>query len=104
MDANRNEAEYVKPTSEVVESFTGLATWRARWPLSKLNFGDFVADEFGLAMRRLGYKYEGLGATKTIYNSKNAPLYRLAFFSKNDLGMKFWYQSLKYTNRQGSLF
>jgi len=95
MDANRNEAEYLKPASRAVESFTGATDWRTRWPHAKLNFGDFVADEFGQSMKRLGYRYEGLAATKTVTNSKNAPMYRLAFFSRNDLGMKFWYESLK---------
>jgi three-Cys-motif partner protein len=103
MDANRNPG-YVTPTSTVVAQFTGATDWRARWPHEKLNFGDFVADEFGHSMKRLGYQYEGLPATKTIYNSKNAPLYRLAFFSRNELGMKFWYQSLKYTTGQQALF
>lgn len=104
MDANRNEAEYVKPANDVVGNFTGASDWRERWPHDKLNFGDFVADEFGRAMKTLGYKYEGLAATKVITNTKNAPLYRLAFFSRSDLGMKFWYESLKYTNPQRSLF
>jgi three-Cys-motif partner protein len=104
MDANRNEVEYIKPTNNTVELFTGTADWRSRWRHKSLNFGDFVADEFGRAMSRLGYQYEGLSATKVITNSKNAPLYRLAFFSRNDLGMKFWYDSLKYTDPQTSLF
>jgi len=103
MDANRNETEYVKPSNQTVELFTGAADWRSRWPQQPLNFGDFVAEEFGRAMRRLGYQYEGLTATKVITNSKNAPLYRLAFFSRHDLGMKFWYDSLKYTDPQTSL-
>lgn len=104
MDANRNEAEYVKPSNTVVEAFTGASDWRTRWPHERLNFGDFVADEFGQSMKRLGYLYDGLAATKVVANSKNAPLYRLAFFSRNDLGMKFWYQSLKYTTPQQKLF
>jgi three-Cys-motif partner protein len=104
MDANRNEAEYVKPANKLVERFTGAADWRRRWPHATLNFGDFVADEFGRSMKRLGYRYEGLVVTKTIVNSKNAPMYRLAFFSRNDLGMKFWYESLKYTTPQRKLF
>lgn len=104
MDANRNEAEYVKASNVVVETFTGASDWRSRWPHERLNFGDFVADEFGQSMKRLGYQYEGLSSTKIITNSKNAPLYRLAFFSRHELGMKFWYQSLKYTTPQQKLF
>lgn len=104
MDANRNEEEYSKANSAVVAGFTGRGDWRERWPHPDFNFGDFVAEEFGQAMKELGYQYKGLAATKVITNSKNAPLYRLAFFSRNELGMKFWYQSLKYTNPQLELF
>jgi three-Cys-motif partner protein len=104
MDANRNEIEYMKTSNRTVELFTGASDWRDRWPNMNLNFGDFVADEFGHAMKRLGYQYEGLRATRVICNAKNAPLYRLAFFSRHDLGMKFWYESLRYTNPQTNLF
>ena len=104
MDANRNEPTYLKPSNQTVELFTGRPDWRGRWPHKSLNFGDFVADEFGEAMKALGYEYEGLHRTKLIANTKNAPLYRLAFFSRHTLGMKFWYASLKYTDPQSSLF
>jgi three-Cys-motif partner protein len=104
MDANRNEPKYVKSSNDTVQQFSGALDWRDRWPHKSLNFGDFVADEFGQAMKRLGYQYEGLSATKVIRNSMNAPLYRLAFFSRHKLGMKFWYDSLKYTDPQTNLF
>jgi three-Cys-motif partner protein len=104
MDANRNEAEYAKPANRTVELFTGTPDWRARWPHRSLRFGDFVADEFGQAMKRLGYRYGGLPATKVITNTKNAPLYRLAFFSRHELGMKFWDDSVRYTDPQSTLF
>jgi len=104
MDANRNEAEYAKSTNSLVATFTGASDWRLRWPHERLNFGDFVADEFGRSMSRLGYQYQGLSATKVISNSNNTPMYRLVFFSRNELGMKFWYDSMKYTTAQMSLF
>lgn len=104
MDANRNEQQYMKRSDQTVELFTGRSDWRERWPHPSLNFGDFVADEFGQAMKDLGYRYEGLAKTKVITNTKNAPLYRLAFFSRHELGMKFWYNSLKYTDPQRKLF
>jgi three-Cys-motif partner protein len=105
MDPNRNEATYAKASNEVVEHFTGARDWRTRWPHDRLGFGDFVADEFGRSMQRLGYIYDdGLAATRAIVNSRHAVLYRLAFFSTNALGMKFWYDSIKYTNPQRSLF
>jgi len=104
MDANRNEATYVKAGHRTVANFTGQGDWRTRWPHATLSFGDFVADEFGRAMAGLGYSYSGLASTKLIVNNKNVPLYRLAFFSKHPLGAKFWDECRKYTNPQTSLF
>ena len=104
MDANRNEATYSRPGHTTVSKFTGREDWRARWPHATLGFGDFVADEFGRGMADLGYSYPGLATTKVIVNSKNVPLYRLAFFSKHPLGAKFWEECRKYTDPQKSLF
>jgi hypothetical protein len=55
-----------------------------------MGFGDFVADEFGRSMASLGYHYTGLADTEEIDNGKNAPIYRLAFFSRHPLGDDFW--------------
>lgn len=106
MDANRNETEYAKEDNDTIEEFTGATGWRERWreARSRLSFGDFAVEEFGQAMNALGYDYEGLAGTKIIVNEKNAPLYRLAFFSKHPLGSKFWDECKKYTNPQRTLF
>ena len=105
MDANRNEANYIKLGSDVVARFTGQADWRDRNSTRRdMSFGDFVADEFGRSMAALGYIYNGLPSTRIIVNSKNVTLYRLAFFSKNSLGAKFWDACRKYSNPQRSLF
>jgi hypothetical protein len=61
-----------------------------RWPQPRIGFGDFVADEFGRSMAGLGYHYRGLADTEEIDNGKNAPIYRLAFFSRHELGDDFW--------------
>lgn len=105
MDANRNEANYIKPGNDVVAQFSGQADWRDRvTKRGAMSFGDFVADEFGRSMTALGYLYKGLASTKVIVNSKNVPLYRLAFFSKHPLGAKFWDDCRTYTNPQRPLF
>jgi len=67
-------------------------------------FGDFVADEFGRSMGSLGYHYDGLASTKEIRNGKNAPIYRLAFFSKHSLGEDFWEKCKKAANPNRYLF
>jgi three-Cys-motif partner protein len=91
MDANRNRERYLQPDSGVVSGFLGTDTWRDQWPLSKLPFGDFVADRFGVAMRRLGYVYEGLASLQLVRSTeKNLALYHLGVFSKHPLGAEFW--------------
>ncbi len=104
MDANRNEPTYVKAGHQTVSRFTGQDHWRSRWPNGGQAFGDFVADEFGRAMAGLDYAYSGLSSMKTIVNTKNVPLYRLAFFSKHPLGAKFWDECRKYADPQIPLF
>jgi three-Cys-motif partner protein len=105
MDAHRNEETYIKEGSNTVANFIGSADWRTRWQTSPLDFGDFVADEFGKSMARIGYLYEGTKDMKLIRSTeKNLPLYHLGFFSKNALGTKFWKECQKYTNPQRSLF
>lgn len=90
MDVNRNESRYIREDDQTVSGALGHDDWRARWPQSRIGFGDFVADEFGRSMAALGYHYNGLADTEEIDNGKNAPIYRLAFFSKHPLGDDFW--------------
>lgn len=108
MDARRNTAVYVRPGDATVELFLGVPGWRTRWvspSQAPTNFGAFVADQFGEQMKKLGYEYPGLADTVLVkHPQKNMSLYRLAFFSRNQLGMKFWQQAKKYTDRQLPLF
>lgn len=91
MDANRNRDLYLRPDNTVVSEFVGNDTWRHSWPTSKLAFGDFIADEFGLAMKRLGYVYDGLANLQLVRSTeKNLALYHLGVFSKHPLGAEFW--------------
>ena len=90
MDATRNEPRYTLTEDRRVSEAVGHDEWRARWPQPRIGFGDFVADEFGRSMATLGYHYRGLADTEEIDNGRNAPLYRLAFFSKHPLGDDFW--------------
>jgi three-Cys-motif partner protein len=90
MDVTRNERLYTRPEDRRVSEAVGHDNWRARWPQLRMGFGDFVADEFGRSMATLGYHYSGLADTEEIDNGKNAPIYRLAFFSRHPLGDDFW--------------
>ena len=91
MDANRNRDLYLKEDSNAVAKFLGAADWRANWARQKPPFGDFVADQFGVAMQRLGYVYDGLAALQLVRSTeKNLALYHLGVFSKHPLGAEFW--------------
>lgn len=107
MDANRNVAPYTSPASNVVEKFIGKKDWRDRWNVvyRGKQFGLFILDEFSSHMQELNYKPQQPQDSVLIRNyQKNAPLYRLAFYSRHDLGKKFWKETKKYNNPQTNLF
>jgi three-Cys-motif partner protein len=104
MDVTRNERLYTRPEDSRVSEALGHDDWRARWPQPRIGFGDFVADEFGRSMAGLGYHYDGLADTEEIDNGKNAPIYRLAFFSRHPLGDDFWKKCRRSADRNRWLF
>jgi len=105
MDAHRNERVYAAPQNSTVAEFLGDPDWRSKWTASGGEFGAFIVDQFGLAMKRLGFIYNGLGEEVPVYlPSKNRKLYHLAFYSKNKLGMKFWADARKGSDDQLGLF
>lgn len=105
MDAHRNEEAYLASENSKVEDFLGDPDWRPNWEASSNEFGAFVVDQFGLAMKRLGFIYNGPGEEVPVYlPKKNIKLYHLAFYSKNELGMKFWRTARKGSDDQLGLF
>lgn len=104
MDANRNISYYIDESNTAVEHFTGASQWRDEWRLKGAKwetFGLFFADFFGRQMRALSYFYEGLADMVHVRSTeKNLPLYHLAFFSRNELGKKFWKEAKKYSDDQ----
>jgi len=89
MDAQRNwERE-----SGSYGEFLGNTNWRAVWERERRtdpSFANFFVNEFARSMVRIGYRWEGIASTEVIKNKKRSPLYRLAFFSRNELGSQFW--------------
>jgi three-Cys-motif partner protein len=108
MDAHRNLSNYIEQSSDKVEKFLGLADWRLQWANAQSTsqkFGTFITDQFGEQMKTLGYHFDGVKETILIKNPENnSPLYRLAFFSRNPLGIQFWRDARKGTRRQPRLF
>lgn len=107
MDANRNVSIYCDNGNINVDKFIGNRDWRNKW-LSfepRNNFGLFILNEFSEHMKILGYKQSDAHESVLVRNQqKNAPLYRLAFYSKHDLGKTFWKEAKKYSNPQTSIF
>ncbi len=108
MDANRNVAKYTKEENKKIGKFLGDDKWRDEWAAAESkgeNFERFVRDHFGKQMEKLGYIYSGPEGMRPVrLPEKNVLLYRLAFFSRSDLGNKFWEQARKYSDDQLSFF
>jgi three-Cys-motif partner protein len=104
MDANRNEQHYMQSRNKRLENFVGNPKWRTRWEKEKASsksFDHFVVEEFGRSMHELGYLDPGLKEAILIRSDeKNLPLYRLALYSRNKLGAKFWREAKKYSDPQ----
>ncbi len=69
-----------------------------------MSFGYFIAHEFCLQMKELGYLYEAPSDLELIRGENNQPLYYLAFFSKHELGLKFWRETVMNTEPQKRLW
>ena len=103
MDIHRNLESYMRPDCPTLDRYLGSNEWRAKWAdpaRRKSDFGLFVANEFGLQMKRLGFVYEGIKDLELVRmgSDNNIPLYHLAFFSKSKLGLRFWRETRKNTS------
>jgi three-Cys-motif partner protein len=107
MDANRNWMNYLRPGSMVITEFLGNPTWREDWGIAADRnepIGNFLTNALGRSMEGLGYRYGGVESTVLIRSDdRNLPLYRLALFSRHELGEKFWAQARKYNKEQAEL-
>ncbi|MFC1678916.1 three-Cys-motif partner protein TcmP [Elusimicrobiota bacterium] len=108
MDASRNvEAYYLPEGNSTIDDFLGHPDWRENWgkERGKKSFDVFLTDLYGLKMKELKYHYPGASDTQLIRSlEKNLALYRLAFFSRNKLGSKFWSEVKKYSDPQMKFF
>lgn len=103
MDAQRNEKNYLSEGNTVIECFLGNPFWRDDWSDAKcarILFSGFLVEAFGREMVKLNYKSVDLTDTVLVRQPNRAPLYRLAFYSRSDLGTQFWKQARKYSDPQ----
>ncbi len=107
MDAGRNYDHYVDGNHPKIDEALGNTNWRGRWKnysSSKRGFREFLAGEFALSMKSLGYLDVKIHQMKLVRSDeKNLPLYYLALFSRHSTAYQFWDQVLKYSTDQTSL-
>lgn len=109
MDAHRNEANYFKDDNITVARFLGLLDWRKNWVKEKeknIPFGQFILDMFSRQMANLNFLEAEPDETSILVKNtqKHARLYRLAFYSRHELGIKLFRSAKKYSTQQTSLF
>ncbi len=104
MDANRNYQRYCQNDNQKIDLFLNDLSWRDEWSKvdSDENFVRFLAQKYSEQMQNLGYqKPEQPHEVRS--SDRNLPLYHLAFYSKHDLGNRFWKEIQRYADDQTSL-
>jgi three-Cys-motif partner protein len=106
MDANRAYEHYVDGNNPKLDEAFGNVAWRSRWksrPRGRDEFLIFVAEEFALSMKSLGYLEVKPHQMKMVRSDeRNPPLYYLALFSKHPMAYQLREQVLKYGTDQTS--
>ncbi len=108
MDANRNYIYYSEEENKKIDLFIDRSNWRDPFKNLKVSRNDFIkylAQVYDENMLQLGYKVKNEGLKPRVdANQYNLALYYLAFYSKNDLGNKFFKEIQKYHLSQQKLF
>jgi three-Cys-motif partner protein len=107
MDPQRAWQHYQDPKNHTVDDFLGTVEWRVDWEQKRTgqSLDVFIGWFLDKQMRERGFRYGGIhDAVLVRSTAKNAPLYRLGFFSKSSLGAQFWSEAKKYTSPQRKLF
>lgn len=108
MDANRNEDTYTAPDNEAIACFLGRDDWRDGWAKAQgegQKFGVFVFESLSKQMETLEYQpFEAKDSVLVRNYQKNAPLYRLALYSRHKLGGSLFRVAKKYSDPQTNLF
>jgi three-Cys-motif partner protein len=108
MDGQRNLSHYLNPENDKIDRLLNDRDWREKWEVAQRSgkrLQPFLVDCYNNAMAEVGYALpKPSDAHRVKTESGSIPLYYLLFFSKHELGYKFWRQALKYSDAQPSLF
>lgn len=116
MDAARgpNPANYLNSKCHIIDDFLGDSDWRARWnewaghhrrEHEYDTFDQFIIDRFSGAMKALEYNAVDASEMVQVRQVGNrSPLYKLALFSKSDLGKHLYAEAKKSADPQLRLF
>ena len=109
MDKHRNKDTYTLPNNNALDTYLGTDKWREDWGKNKKpyeEFGMFITEQFCSQMKNLGFLYEGNKDLVLVKANlaNQLRLYHLGFFSKSPLGLKFWRDTKKNTEKQLRLF
>lgn len=105
MDATCNVPHnYIRPEDKTVDEFVGTSEWRKAWQnpdSQRMGFDVFLTKFYAQRMEKLGYRAHADEQTQLIRaTDKHLPIYRLAFFSRHELGERFWKEVRKYATPQ----
>jgi three-Cys-motif partner protein len=82
-----------------IDDFFGDQKWREIYKQYSQGEASFLQraliDHYKTKLIQLGYKIVENNPEPAMRNTKNAPLYRLLFMSKHELGYKFWKQAVE---------
>ncbi len=90
-----------------VSGFTGDSDWRTKWAKAELKGVPperFLLELLDERMASIGRPHGGAKHARAIVEpTKNRILYHLAFYSRHELGMRFFKEATKYCTPQGEL-
>jgi len=94
-DVRRNFASYYRnPADTTIASLIGDPDWRSGFGQGGHKPVRFVLEKFDRAMTELGYRTPPAGQHFAV-KWRSVLLYYLAFYSRSELGERFWKQALK---------
>lgn len=103
MDAKRNYKYYIEKENDKIDLFLGDNDWRKKITqniTSDTSFVRFLASSYSNNMLEIAYKQP---QPFEIFKVGSLQLYYLAFYSKHELGNKFWTEVKKASNEQPEL-